>query len=543
MWFQDVGAPSPRTVVPSILIWESCGSVPAMPIGSFWRDQVRVEAPASCGPRNIDFVLDAGNQWSVVRAADPRPAERTGGPSLHCWINPSDFPLTLSDQHRERVPAFQSLVVPARTVDGTEVILPCYEVFRAFYAGTSELAVKLLTAPWDAAAVQKIMAAATVEGTSATPEWRISLLADNTQTAIRYLAHLVLDPVTRRAAASIYPHLAHSRQFELEDPWLRVTPPFRNQRVKVRARVRSLASRGAVIVEEILEVHYPAAVAAIHVVVPSGTVVVPSDSQADDKAVTGEDGNESEFRIGAAIDRRSGIRATNLGTASPIWINAPEVKRSASQTRLVTKSLDETKSESKVPTSVSVGADGRSKVLARGSISAHAAQELHDRFSALHATLLWLENSGLIAAWESVPLVDPCPPEAPRYCAFPQQPANRPGGWAEIDRSHRRARMAWVLELRTQSNTMYWIESEASKTADVRCSLCFRTLKEVQLTAPLLRRLLGICAENKGVWPTQPPPSLAHDVVWKRIRHRFQGDKVHPSTITGAIDELSANCT
>lgn len=543
IWLTEESQGKPKPFVETRLILDSIGSIPRMALGSFWQDGRMIDCPLPKEEAIVDLEIAPQSQWPVFRAEDAHPSAPTSPHDkwAFCYLPPADFRLNLRESKTSTAKGHRARIVPARTASGDEVIFPCYELFRAFYAGTSELAITLLARPWNNSAAANFVSNLAVTETDGMPEWRFTLQPGTPQAAVPYLGMLLCDADARRAAQFIYPQLVVDSQQNPTDAWILATPPVLNRSMHIRAHVRKLPSRNALLVLQIIEASYPGQVGRInYFVATEARAVLPATVGTTPRAIA-PGGSAAGVSITGIGDSAPTIRNRQLAAPGPVWRDLPEISKEASRLRLLPRSAG-TRVERFRADRVSTGTRGQIGDPSRAGFSQQEAQELYDRFAALRSGLDALVSTGEITHWRDLPIVRPTPEHAPAYCAFPNWQGTQPIAWSTVGRPQARPRVAWLIELTTPALTAYWIESEAVTARDIHCALIFVTVDRSQPTADLVGRLLELCALARGVWPSTPSISLAADVLWVKVTHRFAEKQMRPSTLRHAIRKLGRLC-
>lgn len=540
IWLSEQSSGKPKPFVETRLVIDSIGSIPRMPIGSFWQDGRMVQQPLPAGEEIIDLEIAPQSEWSVVRAEDAHPS----APSTPhdkwttCYLPPADIRLNLRQSNATTEKGHRARVVPVSTTSGDEVILPCYELFRAFYAGTSELAITLLGQPWNEAAANKFVKDVEITETEGAPEWTLTLQPGTPQGAVPYLAMLLCDPDARSAARRIHPQLVLDSQENPTGAWIYATPPVLNRTMNIRAHVRRLPTRNALLVLQIVEARYPGNAGRIKCLVDTQPRAVAVAEAFGGSGAVARGSSDVGISVAGSGDSAPTIRNRQLAAPGPVWLALPEISKQASRVRLLPQSAGPQLGRFG-DDRVSTGTKGRVGDPARAGFSQQEAQERYDRFAALRSGLDALRSVGEITGWRSLPMVRPTPPHDPVYCAFPNAQGSLPISWSIVGRPQARPRVAWVIELNTLASSAYWIESEATTPRDIRCALMFVTSNGASPTYDLLGRLLELCALARGVWPSAPPASLAQDVFWVKVNHRFADQQMRPSTLRHALQRLA----
>jgi hypothetical protein len=456
---------------------------------------------------------------------------------LHTWINRSDHPLTLITQTGRTVYAFNGGVVPAKTTTGHEVIFPCYELFRAFFGRTTDLAQHLLSSTWDRTHEKLIVGGSEHIADDGSRLWHLDLADGVPPSAVPDLAWLYFDKTARAAANSIYPASVRQGPFS-QAAWIHAVPPITDQVFRIYADARPLRSRNALLVTRIHEVEIPIKVSALSYSVPVENVPVgqPSDPVAPEPTRTS--GPARPRSVAPPVDARPTKRYLSLPSMAVNLIGFPTPVRSARSQRYVPIMDSKPSEEPPVEIPVSVGTPTGGGRRPRAQYSLDDVQLVKDRFKALSDLLEALCAKKVIQAVKSLPLVRPSPPNNPTYCTFPEATAAGYCRWSLIGPSPGRPRCAWVLELSVGSRKIYWIETEASDPRRGNHSLALEMLDGGSLDEGTLDALLDYCADEAGVWRL-PIPFGGSRFVTALGRHTPLAGGLSPTLVLNAVARLA----
>jgi hypothetical protein len=478
-----------------VQITESVGSIPRLPANSYWRNGRYRRPPLMPIPELVHLEIVAPDQWTVVRAGD-QIQEDSG--FHHTWINPSDKRLYFQTSAGRNVWGHNAKVVVARTTSGQEVVLPCYEIFRAFYAGTSDLSRALIGNTWNAIEKKYIVGSNSLK-TPIGDIWHLDLAPGVAHSAVPYLCWMHFDQTCRSAANFIFPSTINQQR----GIWISAIPPFVGTTFKITAHVEPLKSRGGYLVNRIVAVHFPLPVASLSYSIARRDIPVVDNSNPEVQHVSDptqpvQHGNPQT--VSQAGDGRQTQRFFSLPSISVKFGGLPRATRSARTERIVhvkKRHVDRIKSNT---LEVSVGDGSHQPSPPKAQFTPEEERLIEDKFEEILSLVQDLIDDGDITSVNLYPVVDPAPDGEPTYCRFPYSDIQRPWPWSMVKVPYMRQRLALVLELEVADRLIYWIETETIKKESYR-SLAIEMLDGGVLDEESLEALLGICSLNEGIWP------------------------------------------
>jgi hypothetical protein len=485
---------------PPLQVTESVGSIPRLAIGSYWRTrrQARPTSMRLAGPTWLDLVVPP--TWQSFRVWDRGDsAANSAAQRPRNLISPKDRALKFATANGRTVTGYDAWVVQAKTTDARTVILPCYEVFRTFFAGTTDLALGLIRNKWSSIAHKFISSAEeVVDGDQHT--WHIDLVGGVPTSAVPYLSWLQFGPGAKFTADQISPAIV--AQFSRRDPpWIRALPPFTSGILRILAHTEPLHVSGALLINQIVSFKVPINVAKITCSIPIQPIPDASNPPNSANPVIHQK-RKGTPAISKPSDRRPTKRFHTLPSESVKWIGLPTPIRTAKEKRKIPIQLRSPSSEeiSRSPVSVGVPSSGQGRPAAQ--YTPEEGLGIESRFSLLRDLVAQMEEEDHIDGHDLYPLVRPAPTGNPIYCEFPTSDANGDAiTWSIIRTPNARPRLALVLELQLGDRHIYWIETEAHKRS--HCALAVETVDGDSLSEGLLTMLLDECAVRKGVWPRE----------------------------------------
>lgn len=528
-----------------VRVVQSAGAIPRFHIGSLWRDQSPFRSSGIAEPELIEFEIEAQPSWIPVKANDKNNGAGMGsGNRSHDWINPPDYRLTLEEAPGVRVAAYHSWVVPMRSVNGEELIVPCYELFRAFYAGSSELAWRLLTGPWDSIKchfIKNVEFHTTDEGDKViklAPETGIS------KGALPFIGALVGSSAMRSGANLVHANLvAHNQEQGERTAWMKAVPPYINECFRIKARVIRFTTRPGFLITKIESASYPLSNTQL-VYLQDALFSAPSNpditsTPEDLPPIESSRQNELEnARVAKSGKRRATKRRFHLGIGASFWLDAPRPTKEIADIKCAPHPLGQRDIVPTPPTQVvGVGGVGDSKAPQHGSLELED-DETFNQMAAIQELVSSLTGN-VISAWTEWPLVNWTPIEENEYCALPTDHGDDEAiAWARgCDEDT--ARLAWVIQMTVGGAHIYWIEIERQTRNEQYCSIALRVMNGGDLDAATLRQVLSVCVQHQGVWPKSAPEELASRIAWSKGKHFSDGaGGLRASTILNRLKDL-----
>lgn len=523
------------------LVTQSAGAIPSLYIGSLWQSQSLLVGSRIPSSPSVELEIEAQSAWQSFRAGDTK--ER--GERKQDWINPSDYPLKISSIGARNVAAYHAWVVPMRTTDGREVVIPCYEIYRAFYAGSSELAWRLLTAPWTKISHHFVNAYELTETDDGHGELVVDPVLGIGRGVMPFLGALILSEAAKQSVNRVYADLINEALMDGEHKaWIRAVPPFLNQRFRIRAHVQALDSRDGLLVLKIDRATFPIDIARISYLEDVHLPEQQKDEEKDEQRSNSPetlDAEENPVHVGRSGTRRPSSRRMRLSLGKEFWLEGPELKKAIRKTRRMPSQEEKgEEAHSQIPLAVGLGGPGDYKSAKPGSIEYHDKVENVERMAAMQALFARLTGQ-VIDTCDEWALVGQIVVEGRTFCALPHDTKDDViKAWAlGFGGDDDTPRLVWVVRLCISGQIVYWIEVEHVKNDEHYCSLAFKMLGSAELDANVLSQLLSVCVSSRGIWPKHAPDSLAQKLHWVKARHHAddQGG-LRSITLTNRLDDL-----
>lgn len=517
---------------------ELAGSIPQLPIGSLWRDRVNVPGASFPGDEVANFTIDASTHWDIVSPNSVRP---TG--IYKQWekvISPLDYDLSGVNAAGQLEYFSEAPLIRCKTEEGQILLLPQYEIFRRFYAPSSEMANAILSNHW-ALAVNQLMDIDR-SGFRSNTEFRItSLNSTLSDVSCRFLALYWGSNAAQRRAAEIFETIENqrveARRIEKGPKgkiWINALPPFFEEKMHLRVSGRKLPNSNAFLVFRILSANFP------KLSFPIERFSTEVQGQTETKEVDDTNGkyrNPKQTVSVGTIAARGNAKNTQriLNIESPdVWNDLPVLKK----TKLVTKieatvrTLINYREGLKNPL-MSAGNASENGEHHRASFNAAEDKTVIDRFIALRQCFETLAAEKRIVRTDfalGTTVIDTS------FGKLHELPNLGKSNWPiVVDCCGLRPRLAWISKLLYEGRTLYWLEIESNKP---KTALVFRMARG-DLSLDIALVLLKLAAHREGVWPTHPIDQLKDKLTWHRVVHRFDAGSLNPSTMLNALDKLA----
>lgn len=545
LWLARIDESSPENLrcvlrpsgLPEVMwLEESAGSVAMFPIGSFWRDGVRQERLHAL-PEDQKFqreVLSA-QSWGIVSSNDPI------GNGFAKHVNRSDYPLSGENDRGEKEFFYDGFLIRCTTDSGLTLLIPCYEIFRRFFAVSSEISNALLSGHW-ATELKKLVQA---DRTGVSPDgksytiWPRGQMSDIAALA---LARFGLIDVARAAAASVYLELENARNRERRNShWIVARPPWADDSIRISFLGQRL-SNDTVLVLRIAQASFPSvpmpvSIAQEHLVIPKLKL---TEDTTNPKAINRirEDDEDEQTHIGGPEDARYGQRVTQIPMDDP-WDDVPRVKRTYVRETEIEREISSVENQQPRNRFVSTGKRGSHGSLSRGSFNPDEHTAIQSRFHALSTCFQEMIEHGDLQSRRDYDLVDPRTTELASYCQFPIEIGGAPQSWALVPGTQSRPRLCWVSELVSADGFVsYWLEIEPVRRITQKYLLLKPRTPGNSLSASTLRSILKAAVVRSGVWSADTLRTVHDEVIWIAKRHSYQGASLRRLGALAALKEL-----
>lgn len=517
---------------------ESAGSLPNLAVDTYWRDGRLVASPFP-PIEETTFVLPPGQSWDVVNANAP--ISKNG---LKRWIASHEYSLFGLNAAGQRQILYTAPVVIAKTDTGKTLLIPAFEIFRCYFAGCSDLALNLLSEPFQQGKAK--LANLGITKLNENGEFDVELVKGISSIAARYMALFLGTDYGMYAVSEIHTAILNQRAVHPNlMPWIVARPPFAAQLIRLCVTGKWLDGGDRFLVYRITKSPFPKLPFSVrHIVekqyIPIGGAVPP--------LIEGDQGHDDQNRmhtvglkIAEAADSKDSKKVTHINSIAIAWDqeSLPILIREAREKKIVHKSRVNMGESAPIEREVSVGAKSSLAKLPRASMSSESVEQIVSRFDALHQCLSKLTQDKSIAGWDDYSLIRPEKVFERTYCALVEKDRLHHHPWATIYSPAKRSRVVWVGQIQRNGHTVYWLDVEPKGKGDKYCALAF-TARETPLKQSVLARLLDFCVSSNGRWPKFSSHGLQDVVTWVRATHRMSGTTLSSTNMLNKIDEVIA---
>lgn len=465
---------------------DSVGAISLFPIGACFMHQQRVDRVDRSPPEILSIKVP--DHWEVRRAIDKNPI------TTQSYISPWDVPLKMTSFQGLEIRGFDAWLVVAETTAGKKVLLPCSEVFRAFYAASSDQAIGIFREPWSKVRTEFLERYEESIDADGRLHWHLDLKKGVPASIARWLSWLAFVPGASQIANQTHTSLVNQKQMGVQ-PWIRAVPPISEGVLRIQAQTKWLSRSKALLVTQILDFTPDIRVAKITCTIPEK--VIPMGGDVKDSKEPKEKERCKPGPIAKPRDRRDTNRYFDLNANSMSWDGLPSPEVTPKEIRRVPGNGSPTLSEKGREVEVSVGGKSRDgNALPAAQITPETAERLRSRFEEVITTLNLLVEWKLIDRWSYFPIYRPI---EDMHCSFPvlMPSAEHPKAarWSRVDGN---SRVALVLSLEVRGRTIYWIEIEPVPRNFK--ALVFEMLDGEPLDELTLSGLLEGCANTVGIW-------------------------------------------
>lgn len=521
-------------------IEEPAGSIPKMVLGSFWRDRTQQSDYTMDDEMVVRDTYIGPQTWDVVYAND----RVSGAGELRIGLD--EYPL-MGEDARGSTLRFQSApLLRCRAESGLELLFTSYEVFRRFYALTTELANAVLAGSWKKE-LAKLVELEKTKFAEDGETFEICPRFDMRDIGCLGLAYFMTMPHAARLVSEIHPTFENARRGGQPEPWIVARPPWQKEGLQLSFIGRKLRS-GSALVLWIYSSHFPEF--PYSVVRIGEQLVVPI---LDENAPVRPPCRELQVRIDElaessivpAADARLSRFASHFDL-NESWTDLARLTRKyTKKIYTVINPISEGNPPAKRKKRLSTGSRAETGIQPQGSLSTDAQNTVLDRFKALAECFDNLLENEWILKREDYPLVNPVTVGNFKYCAFPTKIGTVARNWSYVGQYKERVRLCWVSEITALDGSLYyWLEVETDVEAERKERFRALVVKPraagTKLLTESLETILKIGVIEKAQWKKDAFKSLEDTVAWKSARHAFKSGQVTRSLVLGKLHALGA---
>lgn len=552
LWFAQIDESAPKQLkwarrpsgaVSVLAIEEAAGSVPKMVLGSFWRDRTQQTDYSMADEIVVKDACIEAQTWDFVYATDR--IGKAGKPR----IGPDEYPLMGEDARGGELRFHSAPLLRCYAASGLELLIPCYEAFRRFYALTSELANAILADSWQRE-LAKLVDLDHTQLAEDGESFEINPRVDIRDIGCLGIAYFMTMPHAARRVSEIFPALVNARRGGQREPWITAQPSWneRNEEDLKLSFVGRELSSGAVLVLWIYSSTFPPFP---HSVTRVGKQLVVPIKNEDAPPRAPDRGLQvrMEELAEATIEHASDARLSHLAAhfeLNETWSNLPRVTHSHRK-RTYVRVNPETEGEQppKRKRRLTTGRRAATGKLPTASLSSDAQNIILNRFRALAECFEDLLKEKDILQRHDWALVNPVEIGDFTYCAFPAKVGDVLRPWSFVNPKEPRPRLCWVSEITALDGSLYyWLEvetdAEAVRPEHFRALVVKPRMPGAHLNSETLQTILKIGVLEKAQWKAEAFNTLEEQVFWKSARHAFSGGRVTSSVVLGKLNELGA---
>ena len=534
------------------------GSTPGLAIGTVFRDGVRVGALKA---EDIPLEFDSTRSEANIKRAVEKSTT-----AFPIWRNVA-LPYHLIPRARYGLPGFSRGYCLVIRDANQAMVIPCFEVFRSFYAPHGDIALALTRGLW----ASEWKTVANPDDTRVLPDgaWQIGLRRRIENEHAPLLANLILNPVGREAADEIFGSLLRNRQTpaqsqlpgEDEEPVhpfrgtetsfpLRARLPFEWDRLAIRARcIQWRRNPNYYFAFEITEITWPDAPHVAHRI----------DYDRDNSGRAGRDQAASKqarpflhvvselnlsegepVPVTADEDPRPEPTSVHFPVRGPTWLNVPPLRPVLKPLSFTYEDIKRLMKEPAVQASAGSAGDASSDAIRAQYVSV-AASPLPGCFGQVVDALNRLQRTGGIAGWSIV-----CPPrDGIQYrggiLGWPVSDDTDKRGWCWIDKAAKRRRGALVCEVHLDGTTLLWLDLETRSPGEAFCALFWHLSDQDGTDA--IGKLLRVAVKKQGVWPDAgalvEAAGIASVRKWKHFHDKENRSRLDLKSLLSALRKTS----
>lgn len=509
-----------------LVIDETAGSIPSLVLGSFWRDKT-LQADDLQNWVQVQNAILPEQTWQLTTMG-------ALGLSTHLTSNSKGLPLTGTDAAGQRVSVAGMPVLHGQTAFGSDVYIPCYEIFRRFFGVTTELANALVSGRW-AEEVSKLVNLETTRVTEE-GEFEIEPLVSLSNVACRAIALFQTSQHALTQAAAIHVKIVNALRAGDNSPWIEAWPPWKSQEMNISFMGEPLPG-GGLLALWIHDAQFPKLP---HPITRLSQQIIPkSEPEATAGPVDSEQKSNPDEADPTTITRPGDVRPLGRAVHLAIqdtWSELEPIRRRVISTRTIPYDPGKPKRKRTPPKKrVGTGVRSRQGEVPPGSLSSEDQALIEDRFRALAQCFVLLVQQKHLLSFKDYGLLNTVETPSACYCALPVSIGGMARPWAIVAG---RPRICWVIELtRSDGQRFYWLETESREDKNHR-ALIWRMQEGASMPTTILNTLLKHVVLSSGVWK---PEALAKDhpgSTMCTVNHRYQKGMVKPLLVLDKLEQL-----
>ncbi|ODS22327.1 hypothetical protein AB835_14795 [Candidatus Endobugula sertula] len=482
-------------------------SIPGLHIGAIFNDGIYVDNLFTLEQHFSATLENEGQPIAATSLKNFKP-DWWNDRYPYCLINKGEYPLG----------KFSKSYCLEFTSGAETVILPCYELLRAFYAPSSVIALPLFSEPWTTESAINHIVQSDRTGVLANGEYQV-VLRKNIKDDYRYrAAHLTLNPYGKACAEQIYSHYTNSK----DGHQIKVSWPFNTPTISFKGNITILQREPSTkwLVTRITGITWPQPYPKVHFDrTNSGNIGEQQTSTNKPKPYLNVPKPNHQSlddipAISAGEDPESSTAPNHLATPGLLWTQLPDSEKIEKLHSFKYEGDAVANVSTDNNTSISTGKPSREQInSSKADMQQEKRRPVSNRFKEAIWMLKQLQEKKAIQSWQVFE------PDKKRHYRgdYPVWPFPRlyknidtnekvAINWSYLDRSDMTARCAFIASIQLHNGrTLYFIEIECRvNEGGFRSCLLYAT-NDNPITINVIKVILLRIAVNRGVFSSIKP--------------------------------------
>ena len=525
LWFAEVNNSNPARVeyarrpsgaISLLGVDESAGSVPILPLGSYWQDGTRQPDPCMHQHVKVEHAFVPPQKWRLVKARDCR------------GLAAGSFPLNGEVKSGQVHQLDDAPILVCETASGNQLLIPSYEIFRRFYGVCSTLANGLLSQPWQ----RELHELVDREHTGISEDGKHFLLTPQKEISsigCRAIALFEQCEFAKTQARRIFTALANARRTQFDDPWIEVVPPWLgNAEANTGGMTISFVGHqlddGSTLVLWIYDSPFPVMPRPLVRVIPEIKIPVYSEEREDGpggKTEQQEQGDDPA-NLSPPADTKIAKGLTHLPIADS-WSDLSPIHTKYLKKTPVPVSSNQKETKPRRKRRLSTGHASQLGQLNGASLSSDEHNKIKDRFQALSNSFKQLLEERYLSSREDYAQLDSYEINGTHFCELPTKLGVVPSSWAIISTADElRPRLCWVSKLTlSDGGVRYLFDIEAQEGEAFYALVLKLHSPGEELSDLLLEQVLRIAVKHQGRWKNGNWETFQQSATYRLIRHQI----------------------
>lgn len=532
LWFAEVDTKNPADLVYArrpngeislLAVDEAAGSLPALPLGSYWQDGVPQYGLGMANQVKVKRAYLPPQTWRLVKAQDCVGLVTAQGSAA--------FPLKGDDISGQTHKFGDAPVLICETANGEQLLIPSYEIFRRFYGVCSTLSNALLAGHWQRELDQLIDRDHT--GLSEDGKhFELFAKKDISSIGCRAIALFEQREFAKAQVQGIYPSLVNERRKLRGDPWIQVVPPWQGN-ASTNASGMEISFVGHQLensVTLVLWIHdspFPRLPRPLVRVYPEGRIPIPGDGRDNGHGEHKElqatkESEETPITLNTPADTKFGKHIEPLEIQES-WSDLPPIPRRYVTQRFVPINRKAGIPKPKRRRKLSTGHASAIGHLDSASLSSDEHNKIRDRFLALSNSFEQLLKENFLTRRRDYPLCSPFEINGTRYCELPSMLGTTLVSWAVIGTAEGlRSRLCWVSEIvLADGSVRYLFDIETQEQEGFYAMVLKFTNPTERLDQRTLDVLLKMVVSKSGRWKKINWANIQERATFRLVQHKI----------------------